>query len=55
MNKTISIDIELHNILQKIRLEYIARTRRNITYGYIIYLYLMNDPMIVNIAKQILD
>lgn len=53
-HKTISIDIELHEILRKIRIEYIKRTRRNITLGCIMYLYLTDDPVIVGIKKQIL-
>ena len=55
MNKTISINIELHDILRKIRLEYVARTHRNITLGYVMYLYLTNDPIITDITKQILN
>ena len=55
MNKTISINIELHDILRKIRLEYITRTHRNITLGCVVYLYLTNDPIITDITKQILD
>lgn len=54
-HKTISIDIELHEILRKIRAEYINRTHRNITLGYIMYLYLTDDPVIIDIKKQILD
>ena len=55
MNKTISINIELHDILRNIRLEYIARTHRHITLGYVMYLYLTNDPIITDITKQILN
>ena len=55
MNKTVSINIELHDILRKIRAEYIARTHRNITLGCIMYLYLTNDPIITDITKQILN
>lgn len=54
-HKTISIDIELHEILRKIRAEYINRAHRNITLGYIMYLYLTDDPVIIDIKKQILD
>ena len=51
--KCISVHIDVHNKLSRVRDEYVKRYHRNITLGYIVEMLLSRDEIITGIYNEV--